>query len=190
MRLDLGRRSVGDPLGADRQAGAGFRAAGAGRTERRARASTRRRPRRQGHARQRLRLLVRPLPRRASAADAARRATRASGWSASTTRTCRRMPRRFLGELGNPYAAIGADDDGRDGDRLGRLRRARDVPRRTRRHHPPQVHRPAHARRRSPTDLMPAIEKALTAAELSTPPPCQRSGSRRPDARSMMLLHA
>ena len=36
--------------------------------------------------------------------------------------------RRFLGSLGNPYAAIGVDQAGPDGNRLGRLRRARNLP--------------------------------------------------------------
>ena len=43
--------------------------------------------------------------------------------------------RRFLGTLGNPFAAVGVDTNRPRGDRLGRLRRSRELHHRTRRHY-------------------------------------------------------
>ena len=51
--------------------------------------------------------------------------------------------RRFLGQFGNPFAAVGADANGRASIELRRLRRPRDLHRRAGRHHPPQADRPA-----------------------------------------------
>ena len=51
--------------------------------------------------------------------------------------------RRFLGSLGNPYAAIGVDQRRPNGDRLGRLWRAGDLPRRQGRKDPVQACRAA-----------------------------------------------
>ena len=59
---------------------------------------------------------------------------------------------RFLGALGNPFEATARRQAGNDGNRLGRLRRARDVHREGRNRRP-QIHRPADrggARRRVP----------------------------------------
>ena len=82
--------------------------------------------------------------------------------------------RRFLDDLGNPFAAIGVDANGRTGDRLGRLRRAGDLHRRDRRHDPLQDDRAAddEAVRH---ELMPVIDKARRRmrARVAQPPACQ-----------------
>ena len=71
------------------------------------------RPQGHGDGGQRLRLVVRALPHRASRSSSRWRRTAASVWSASTTRMSPPTPSRFLDELGNPYAAIGVDQSGR-----------------------------------------------------------------------------
>ncbi len=73
--------------------------------------------------------------------------------------------RRFLGGFGNPYKAIGVDEVGTRGNRLGRLRRARNIYHRARRQDPVQACRAAD-RGILATTLMPEIDRALAA-----PPP-------------------
>ena len=119
----------------------------------------RRGPRARRPSRERLGVLVRAVPARASDPDAACRRSALRRWSASTTRTCRRTRVRFLGALGNPVRARSAPIATADRHRLGRLRRAGDLRRQGRRD-PPQVHRPADGRALA-AELMPAVEKAL-----------------------------
>ena len=130
------------------------------------------RPRRQ--ARQLLRQLVRPLPRRAPDPDGARR-RRASRSSASTTRTGPR--RRAAGSTkdGNPFAMIGTDDDGRIGLDWGIYGVPETFVVDCERHHP-------HALPRSP-DPTP---RSATASARRWTPPSDRAGRQPalPAARS------
>ena len=86
-------------------------------------------------------------------------ATAASGSSASTTRTCRKTPAASSASSAIPMPRSASTRSGRDGHRLGRLRRAGDVPRRPGRHHPQQVHRPD--RTEALTTVRAAAEAAL-----------------------------
>ena len=90
------------------QAGAGFRPAAVARRRRTGFSSGR--SRRACQPRQRLRLVVRALPRRAPGAERAGRNRSACRSTASTTRTRREAARAWIAELGNPYTRIGADD--------------------------------------------------------------------------------
>jgi cytochrome c biogenesis protein CcmG/thiol:disulfide interchange protein DsbE len=68
--------------------------------------------------------------------------------------------RRFLGRYGNPFVAAGADGKRPRLDGMGRLRRAGNLHRRTRRHHRLQAGRTDH-RGQSRRVIKPEIEKAL-----------------------------
>ena len=95
---------------------------------------------------QRVRVLVRAVPGRASAAAGAR-ARRASPIYGINYKDPAENAAGWLAELGDPYRAIGADRGWPGRDRLGRLRRAGDLRDRSRGAHPLQVRRAAAAAR-------------------------------------------
>ena len=143
------RRSFAHSFGADRPPGAANRSAAGRRPRSQRRGRSRHRSgelQGRGDRRECLGVVVRAMPRRGAAADAACAATAALRIVGINYKDEPDNARRFLGRYGNPFAAAGADRERPRRNRMGRLWRAGNFHRRPRRPHRLQARRADHAR--------------------------------------------